>query len=616
MTERSRQHWKPSSQQQAARYRTHHDAQQKPTPSICSNNGNGGTFECEEGLTYIIENAFEHRPRSLPSKGSISSSGLMSEVKKNDDDVMADNTCSGFTFDETLATISSRSKKGKVKWNRFSSSVKELNETFQHFPYVNVTSLHLDTRNKLRLAVMSSVLFLFFVTLNQHYRTQQHSDHNSTPQLKGALHSNQYKSISGRFVEVDSGSWEKSESGSLLTEKLLDEVRSSIRNAAYYDSSTSPMNSTIGVQGADYQTDTKIFLMPPTEPLGGKSETVQETKDIHQPSTSAVDSEAAASSSSSSFVESLNGYKDTWEPHEESDSPVFLHIPKAGGSTIKDLIGTCHRKILASESGIAEGHGVEDTIALVGIGGNPIKGQEPSVFVNVDTTTVEGLKRAKRLGLAQSGLADTIVTTYVHELHELFDKQHRGRLFAMFRHPVDRAVSLFHYLKYADWEPTYTPSLAKMSIEDYAKSGMAENNWLTRTLAHRSDEAVLTDDDLQKAIDIIRRKILVGLLSEKEESMERIEKFFGWKYRVNPKNQEICRARLLGAGINTNKENTSEKLTPGTTAYDLLANENLFDLKLYDMVTTLFVEQSSYFSAVPDGYRLKNATCCKCQATC
>jgi hypothetical protein len=284
----------------------------------------------------------------------------------------------------------------------------------------------------------------------------------------------------------------------------------------------------------------------------------------------------------------------------------------------------------------------------VRIGGNPIKGQEPSIFVNVDTTTVEGLKRAKRLGLAQSGLADTIVTTYVHELHDLFDKQHRGRLFAMFRHPVDRAVSLFHYLKYvcinfffysvlflfyvldsynlafvlfssclqADWEPTYSPSLAKMSIEDYAKSGMAENNWLTRTLAHRSDEAILTDDDLQKAIDIIRRKILVGLLSEKEESMERIEKFFGWKYRVNPKNQEICRARLLGAGINTNKENTSEKLTPGTSAYDLLANENLFDLKLYDMVTSLFVEQSSYFNAVPDGFRLKNATCCKCQATC
>lgn len=176
--------------------------------------------------------------------------------------------------------------------------------------------------------------------------------------------------------------------------------------------------------------------------------------------------------------------------------------------------------------------------------------------------------------------------------------------------------SSFSFCLQADWEPTYSPSLAKMSIEDYAKSGMAENNWLTRTLANRSDEAVLNDDDLQKAIDIIRRKFLVGLLSEKEESMERVEKYFGWKYRVNPKNQEICRARLLGAGSNTNKENTGEKLTPGTSAYDLLANENLFDLKLYDMVTTLFVEQASYFSTVPDGFRLKDATCCKCEATC
>jgi hypothetical protein len=278
----------------------------------------------------------------------------MSEVKKNDDDVLADITCSGSTFDETLASISSGSKKGKVKWNRFSSSVKELNETFQHFPNLNVASLHLDTRNKLRVAVMSSVLLLFFVTLNQHYRTQQQSDHNSTPQLKAALHSNQHKSISGRFVEVDSGSWEKSEPDSLLTENLLLDVKSSIRNAAYYDSSTSPMNTTIGVQGADSQTDTKpdnIFQMPPTKPVAGKSETV---------STSAVDTEAAASSSARSDVDTLNGYKDTWEPHEESDSPVFLHIPKAGGSTIKDLIGTCHRKILASESGIAEGHGAED----------------------------------------------------------------------------------------------------------------------------------------------------------------------------------------------------------------------------------------------------------------
>lgn len=58
------------------------------------------------------------------------------------------------------------------------------------------------------------------------------------------------------------------------------------------------------------------------------------------------------------------------------------------------------------------------------------------------------MERAKKLGLAQSGLADLIVTTYVYEANDLFDTQHRGRLFSVFRHPVDRAISMFHYLQY------------------------------------------------------------------------------------------------------------------------------------------------------------------------
>lgn len=153
-----------------------------------------------------------------------------------------------------------------------------------------------------------------------------------------------------------------------------------------------------------------------------------------------------------------------------------------------------------------------------------------------------------------------------------------------------------------------------MSIEEYAKSGMAENNWLTRTLAHKSDDAVLTDDDLQKAVGIVRRKFLVGLLSEKDETMDRVERYFGWKFRINPKNQEICRAKLLGAGTNANLEHKNEKPLPGTLAYDLLASENLYDLLLYKDISTLFVEQRAFFNDTSDGFRLKDATCCKCEA--
>ena len=45
---------------------------------------------------------------------------------------------------------------------------------------------------------------------------------------------------------------------------------------------------------------------------------------------------------------------------EETDIPVFLHISKAGGSTIKDIIGSCYRFVLASEFGVTDSH-IEDT---------------------------------------------------------------------------------------------------------------------------------------------------------------------------------------------------------------------------------------------------------------
>lgn len=61
----------------------------------------------------------------------------------------------------------------------------------------------------------------------------------------------------------------------------------------------------------------------------------------------------------------LNGYKDSWEPLLESDTPVFWHIPKAGGSTFKDIMGACHRFVLASEAGILEGHSNDKVILFL-----------------------------------------------------------------------------------------------------------------------------------------------------------------------------------------------------------------------------------------------------------
>ena len=64
--------------------------------------------------------------------------------------------------------------------------------------------------------------------------------------------------------------------------------------------------------------------------------------------------------SNESLPELIN-FKDSWDPWEPSDVPVFFHIPKSGGSTIKDVMGTCHRFVMASEAGVTDGH-IDDTV--------------------------------------------------------------------------------------------------------------------------------------------------------------------------------------------------------------------------------------------------------------
>jgi hypothetical protein len=76
-----------------------------------------------------------------------------------------------------------------------------------------------------------------------------------------------------------------------------------------------------------------------------------------------VDSGIAAAIDPDDSLPELNNFKDSWDPWEATDMPVFFHIPKSGGSTIKDIMGTCHRFVLASEAGVTDGHD-QDTVSI------------------------------------------------------------------------------------------------------------------------------------------------------------------------------------------------------------------------------------------------------------
>jgi len=214
------------------------------------------------------------------------------------------------------------------------------------------------------------------------------------------------------------------------------------------------------------------------------------------------------------------------------------------------------------------------------------------------------------MGFADSGLADAVVTPFIYEANNLFTSSAKGRLFTVFRHPIERAISMFNYIQVADWEPTYAPELKDWTIEQYAISSKVENNWLTRQLSNQP-HGDLTDDNLKIASEVLRSKFLVGLVTKMEATIERFEKFFRWTYRVNPPAQETCRSQNLLNKANKNLRG-QEKLTEGSRGWELLASQNQYDLQLYEYIEELFSAQEKLVENMLDGFRFEGATCCKC----
>ena len=62
-------------------------------------------------------------------------------------------------------------------------------------------------------------------------------------------------------------------------------------------------------------------------------------------------------------------------------------------------------------------------------------------------------------------------------------------------------------------------------LEQYATSDIVENTWMTRQLSNQLG-GELTELNLNKAMEVVRTKFLVGLMTQIEPLMTRFEKFF------------------------------------------------------------------------------------------
>lgn len=148
--------------------------------------------------------------------------------------------------------------------------------------------------------------------------------------------------------------------------------------------------------------------------------------------------------------------------------------------------------------------------------------------VNVDTTIKKGILRAKELGLVQSRTTDLIFTMEPNFAGQnLYDEENKGRFLGLFRHPVERALSMFYYLQTATWERTYSPEWADMSVMEWASQDHFETDYMVHKLVGKSFGDEVDETDLIIAKELVRQRFIVGLISEMNESIRRFNIVLG-----------------------------------------------------------------------------------------
>lgn len=225
-------------------------------------------------------------------------------------------------------------------------------------------------------------------------------------------------------------------------------------------------------------------------------------------------------------------------------------------------------------------------------------------YLNINLRTPEGINLARTAGLGQSGVADVILTRYIFNAADLFrDTGHTGRCFTFVRHPVDRILSKFHTLKRNN-----ATEVKGISLDAYAKSEMAESNWMTRMLINATDDDVLGPSHYQAAKEIFGRKCLVGLMDRFEESMGRFSKFFRFEstHSINThhksetanfaEERRQCAHKLATTGVNRHKY---AKISHDSAAWKELESKNKYDIELYEYARAIYYQQAVVYEDLP-----------------
>ncbi|KAL7525132.1 hypothetical protein ACHAWF_001226, partial [Thalassiosira exigua] len=246
-------------------------------------------------------------------------------------------------------------------------------------------------------------------------------------------------------------------------------------------------------------------------------------------------------------------------PDPSSETVLFWHVPKSGGSTAK-AIYRCLGQTIDVES------------------------------------KANDISLASDVGLVASGKVDMIFSSFPDlAVEKLFDDdEHRGRALGMFRRPVDRLFSKFFYLQVATWERTYRPEWKDMDPLIWVKMHNRDNDHMVKKLAGKIQRDKATREDLEKAKATVREYFVVGLMSEMQESVRRFDVVMG--IDGEDERNRGCLDQYFKKGKKTNS-NPHPEIREDHPAYRLLAEQNELDIEFYEYVVQLFEEQKATIDA-------------------
>jgi len=240
--------------------------------------------------------------------------------------------------------------------------------------------------------------------------------------------------------------------------------------------------------------------------------------------------------------------------------------------------------------------------------------------MNVNLWTREGIQRANNMDIVHEVRTDrgkvwidAVISPDLEGISgTLFSKKDRyslpmkGAMFMMSRNPIEREISRF----FSTQQQNKKTGVKDFTLSDWINAPAYTDNAMVRQLAGKSDlQLDVSMGDLLVAKEVLRRKCVISLLEEKQESWRRIQQLFHDRWSMEKREKDaVCQDRMLNWGWkNRNSVKTfiditiedelqsKEEGVVDKTTYKMIAARNQLDLLLYEYTKYLFVEQTKLY---------------------